>query len=83
MGGGEEGLVRPIVCTRGDIVFGARNWEVGRYVDRESLGMDVPLEFEGEVARACAVAEAGDVESSSTARRHGDAVGIGVDRLER
>ena len=42
----------------------------GRAVGRWRLIGDVPFEFESEVARASAVAEASHVESSAAAARH-------------
>ena len=37
-----------------------------------SAAMDIPFEFVGKIASASAVAEAGNVESGSSATRHGD-----------
>jgi len=41
-------------------------------------GADVPFEFEGEIARACAVTEAGDVESRTAAAGRHDVCLAGV-----
>jgi hypothetical protein len=37
---------------------------------RSGWGEDIPFELVGEVASACAVAEAGDVERGAAAARH-------------
>ena len=41
---------------------------------------DIPFEFEGKVARAGAVAEAGDVERGAAAARHSE-VTVRVERV--
>lgn len=44
---------------------------VGAREEGPLSSQDVPFEFEGEIARASAVAEAGDVEGGTASARHG------------